>query len=243
MNGSGTLEFDSAQYTVDENGTNAVVTVRRRGGTAGFPTPNANVFVSMATSNGTAIAGINYTAVVTNLTFPIGEVLASVGIPVIDDFLVNPDRTVFLNLFNPQPTGGPALGNHAGALLTIVNDDCSISFSSSTYSVNEDTGLGGAVINFVRAGSTNNGASVDFVTTTNGTALPGINYTPVSNTVSFVAGQTNAIWQVPVFHDLSAQGDKTVTMILTNPQSSVLVAPAQATLTIVDVETAPGQFV
>jgi uncharacterized repeat protein (TIGR01451 family)/uncharacterized delta-60 repeat protein len=242
MNGSGTLEFDSAQYSVLENGTNAVVTVRRRGGTAGFPTPNANVFVTMSTSNGTAIAGVNYTAVVTNLAFPIGEVVASVGIPITDDFLVNPDRTVFLHLSNPQPTGGPALGNQAGAVLTIINDDCAVSFSSSTYSVNEDTGLGAAVINFVRTGSTNNPATVDFVTTTNGTAIPGVNYLPVSNTVSFVAGQTSAIWPVPVFHDLSAQGDRTVTMILTNPQSSVLVAPAQATLTIVDVETAPGQF-
>src|SRR4029077_17067219 len=59
MNGSGTLEFDSGHYTVNENGTNAVVTVRRRGGTSGFPTANANVFVTMSTSNGTAVAGVN----------------------------------------------------------------------------------------------------------------------------------------------------------------------------------------
>jgi uncharacterized repeat protein (TIGR01451 family)/uncharacterized delta-60 repeat protein len=243
INGSGRFEFDSAHYIVNENGTNAVVTVRRRGGTSGFPTVNANVFVTMSTSNGTAVAGVNYTTTVTNLTFPAGEIVYSVAIPIIDDFLVNTDRTVSVFLTNPQPPGGPALGNQAGALLTIVNDDCAISFSSSTYSVNEDTGLGAAIISFVRAGSTNNPASIDFLTTTNGTALPGVNYTPVSNTVVFAAGQTNAIWPVPVLHDPSPNGDKTVSMILTNPIGSVLLAPSQATLTIVDVETAPGQFV
>jgi uncharacterized repeat protein (TIGR01451 family)/uncharacterized delta-60 repeat protein len=243
MNGSGTLEFDSGHYTVNENGTNAVVTVRRRGGTSGFPTANANVFVTMSTSNGTAVAGVNYTAVVTNLVFPVGEVVSSVGIPIIDDFLVNNDRTVNLFLSNPQPPGGPAIGNQAGALLTIVNDDCAISFSSATFSVNEDTGLGAAIINFVRSGSMNNPASIDFLTTTNGTALPGVNYTPVSNTVALAAGQSSAIATIPVFHDLTPQGNKTVTMVLTNPIGSVLVAPSQATLTIIDVETAPGQFV
>ena len=242
INGSGTLEFDSAHYTVNENGTNAVVTVRRRGGTSGFPTTGANVFVTMSTGNGTAVAGVNYTAVVTNLTFPVGEVVTSVGIPIIDDFLVNTDRTVNLFLTNPQPPGGPALGNQSGAVLTIINDDSAISFASSTFSVNEDTGLGAAIINFVRTGSTNNPASIDFLTTTNGTALPGVNYTPVSNTIAFAAGQTSVITPVPVFHDLTPQGDKTVSMVLTNPVGAVLVSPSQATLTIIDVESAPGQF-
>jgi uncharacterized repeat protein (TIGR01451 family)/uncharacterized delta-60 repeat protein len=244
INGSGSFEFDSGHYTVNENGTNAVVTVRRRGGTSGFPTQNANVFVTMSTSNGTAVAGVNYTTVVTNLTFPVGEIISSIGIPIIDDFLVNTDRTVNLFLTNPQPPGGPTLGNQSGSQLTIINDDCAISFSSPTYSVNEDTGLNAAIINFIRAGSTNNPASIDFLTTTNGTAIAGVNYTPVSNTtIAFLAGQTSAIWPVPVLHDLSPQGNKTVTMVLTNPIGSVLVAPSQATLTIIDVETAPGQFV
>src|SRR5206468_3725633 len=106
------------------------------------------------------------------------------------DFLVNADRTVNLALSNPQPggdpnLGAPGLGNQSTALLTIINDDSAVSFSSATYSVNENTSLGAAVIQFVRTGSTNNPASVDFVTTTNGTAIVGVNYTPVTNTITF----------------------------------------------------------
>src|SRR4029079_2146210 len=37
INGSGSFEFDAGNYIVNENGTNAVVAVRRRGGTAGCP--------------------------------------------------------------------------------------------------------------------------------------------------------------------------------------------------------------
>jgi uncharacterized delta-60 repeat protein/uncharacterized repeat protein (TIGR01451 family) len=243
INGSGTLEFDSANYSVLETGTNGVVNIRRRGGTAGYPAANANVFVTMSTSNGTAVAGVNYLPVVTNVTFPAGEVIASVGIPVLDDPHVKPDRTVNLFLSNPQPPGGPALGNQAGAVLTIINTHSTVSFASSAYSVNEDTGLGAALITLIRAGSTNGPATIDFLTTTNGTAIPGVNYTPVSNTVVIAAGQTNATVSVPVIHDPTPQGNRTVSMILTNPIGTILVAPSQATLTVVDVETAPGQFV
>jgi uncharacterized delta-60 repeat protein/uncharacterized repeat protein (TIGR01451 family) len=245
LNGSGTFEFDSANYTVNENGTNAIVTIRRRGGTSGFP--GGNVFVTMNTSDGTAQAGVNYTAVSTNVTFPPGEVIANIAIPIADDFLVNPDRTVNLALSNPQPSGDPSLGapglgNQTTALLTIINDDSSVSFSSATYSVNENTGLGAAVIEFVRAGSTNNAASVTFSTTTNGTAVAGVNFVPLTNTISFAAGQTNALILVPVLYDTTPEGNKTVTMELANAIGAILVQPASSVLTIIDVERAPGQF-
>ena len=54
-----------------------------------------------------------------------------INIPIIDDFIVNPNRTVNLLLSNPQPAGGPALGNQTAAVLTIINDDSAISFDAS----------------------------------------------------------------------------------------------------------------
>src|SRR5207302_5611138 len=133
INGSGSFEFDAPNYFVSERGTNGIVTVRRRGGTSGAPT--GNVSLTLSTSNGTAVAGINYAALTTNLSFPPGEVIESVAIPVFDDAQVNPDRTVNLLLSNPQPTGGPTIGNQAKAVLNIVNDDSAISFSAPTYSI------------------------------------------------------------------------------------------------------------
>src|SRR5262249_27794454 len=147
--------------------------------------------------------------------FPPGEVVQNISIPIVDDNIVNADRYFTALLSNPQPVGGPALGNQTTAKVTIINDDSAISFSAPTYSINEDTTIGGANIQILRAGTTNGTATVTFMTTTNGTAVPGVNYTPVSNTVVFVPGQTSATMQVPVIHDPSVSGDKTVGLLLT----------------------------
>src|SRR5207249_2799445 len=53
----GSLQFSSATYSVGEGGGGAVITITRTGGTAGTTS------VQFATSNGTATAGSDYTAV------------------------------------------------------------------------------------------------------------------------------------------------------------------------------------
>ena len=53
--GPGAFEFTSSNFQFDETATNAVVTVRRRGGTSG--SPSGNVSLTFNTTNGTAIAG------------------------------------------------------------------------------------------------------------------------------------------------------------------------------------------
>src|SRR5882672_2264090 len=73
VGGSGQFEFDSANYQVDETGTNALITVRRRGGTSGFP--SGSVFVTLTATNGTAVPGVNYFPLVTNLAFAPGEII------------------------------------------------------------------------------------------------------------------------------------------------------------------------
>ncbi len=241
LNGSGTFEFDAANYVVNENGTNVVVTIRRRDGTSGFPT--GNVFVTMSTSNGTAVAGINFSNVATTIAFPPGEVFENVSIPIINDFVVNADRYFTNYLSNPQPSGGPALGNQASSTVRIINDDSSVSFKSATYSINEDISSGVANIEIVRAGSILGSSAVNFSTAFGGTAVAGVNYNPTNFIVSFGPGQTNAFVQVPILHDPSPSGDKTVSLVLSNASGSILLAPSQATLTIIDVENAPGQFV
>src|SRR6185369_10951214 len=53
LSGQGGFEFGAADFQVDEMATNALITVRRRGGTSG------NVSVNFATTNESALAGIN----------------------------------------------------------------------------------------------------------------------------------------------------------------------------------------
>ena len=75
---AGTLQFSAATYSVGENAGNAAVIVTRTGGSSGA------VSVSFATSNGTATAPGDYTAVTQTVNFANGDTAnKTVNIPII----------------------------------------------------------------------------------------------------------------------------------------------------------------
>jgi hypothetical protein len=116
---SGSIQFSAATYNVVEGTTTATITITRVGG------GNGAVSVTFATSNGTALAGQDYTAVSQVVDFAAGDVASkTVTVTVADDALTEFAETVNLTLSNP--TGGAVLGSVASATLTITdNDSCS----------------------------------------------------------------------------------------------------------------------
>jgi uncharacterized delta-60 repeat protein len=242
VTGSGAFEFTSANYQVDENGILAAITILRTGGTDGTNSDGSgDVFVHFATSDGTAANGTNYFAVSTNVDFPPGEVLETVLVPVLDDSVITPNLTVNLALSSPTP---PAiLGNQPTATLTIVNDDNAVNFSSAFYTQVKNTPTGLALVDILRVGGTNGTCSVDFYTTTNGsTAVIGTDYYATNGTVTFNPGDSDVQVQVPVINNGLAEGNKTVGLLLTNAVNTLLASPSNATLTIIDTVSAPGQL-
>lgn len=241
--GMGSFEFTSASYSTDENSTNTLITIRRTGGTSG-PQPDGTTTVTFYTADGTAVAGVNYVGTTNTLSFPLGETLASVLITVINDLQISPDRTVNLILTNPQPAiaGGPQLGRQPFATLTILNDDAGVSFDSGTYSRDKNANDGAATINVVRFGNTRSVVSVGFATTFGGTAIIGTDYLPVTNNVVFLAGETNQSVKIPIVNNNLVEGNKTVTMQLSNAIGALLLQPSHAVLTIIDNNHAPGQL-
>jgi len=112
----GQLQFDSPTYTANENGGVATIRVTRTGGNMG------PVSVRLTTSNGTAQAGADYTAVDQIVTFAGGDVgPRTVQIPILDDALVEGNETV--NLALTSPTGGASIGAPGTAVLTIIDND------------------------------------------------------------------------------------------------------------------------
>ena len=241
MTGSGAFQFTSANYQVDENGYAAAITVQRTGGTSGTNADGSgSVFVNFATSDGTATNGINYGTVVTNIEFPPGEVFETVYVPVYDDHQITPDLTVNLTLSNPTP---PAiLANQTTAVLTILNVDSAISFGQSYYSQVKDTPTGLATISIIRQGSTVGTSTVEFYTTTNGTAVAGTDYYPTNALVTFNPGDSAATVQVSIINNAIPEGNRTVDLVLTNATGSLMYAPSNAALTIIDTVSAPGQL-
>ena len=241
MTGSGAFEFSAAGYQVAENGGQALITIRRTGGTGGTNSDGSgNISITFATSNYTAVAGVNYQMVVTNLIFPPGEVLESVPVPVMDDGVVTSNLIVNLALSNPTPPAG--IGNQASAQLTIINVESAVSFSSAGFSVAKNVLSGFGTLDVVRLGGTNGICSVDFLTTTNGTAVTNVDFYPTNLTVTFNPGDTDKPVQVPIINNNLPEGYRTVFCVLTNPVNTLVYNPSNATLTIVDTVNAPGQF-
>jgi uncharacterized delta-60 repeat protein/uncharacterized repeat protein (TIGR01451 family) len=241
--GPGTFEFTSATFGAYETASNAVVTLRRRGGTSA-PTNGTNVYVIVATSdvfppNG-ATNGINYLGGVFTNTFPPGETFGTILIPVLHDFLVTPDLAVNLQITDVEPLGLRAgLGNQPFATLFISNVDSAVHLSSPTYSIAKNDQSGRATIPIYRFGSTLGTAQVDF-STTGGTAQPNVRYLPVATNVVFSPGQSVQTVFIPIINDSLVLGDQTVTMALANPQNTLLSSPSTATLTIIETSTATG---
>ena len=105
------------------------------------------------------MSNVNYIGIITNLDFPTGEVQQTITIPLMDDGVITSNLTVNLAL-NPDP---PAqYGNQPTAVLTIINDDSAVGFSSATYQVPKNIVNGVATINVCRIGSTNGTCSVVF---------------------------------------------------------------------------------
>lgn len=227
-NGSGSLAFTTNRFFVSETGAVAVVSVQRTSGTTG------TVTVNLSTSDGTAVDGVHYAGVNTNLTFGNGVTLQTVSILIADDGAVNADRTI--NLALSGPGGGAQLGGTSNAVLTVVNDDAfgDLSFASTSYFVGEkDTN---ALITVVRRNGTAGTVTVDFATVPGGTATANGDYTNVTGTLTFTNGQTTATFLIPITDDAGLESEETVFLNLFNPVNGGLGSPSSAVLTIIDDE-------
>ena len=240
ISGSGAFEFSAPNYTVDELGTNVLITIIRNGGTSGTNAAGtSDVIVPFTTSDGSAFANTNYLAIVTNLIFPVGEVIRSVYIPVMDDNAITTNLIANLAL---NPLDVAQIGDQPTATLTIVNDDSAIKFSSATYTVPKNVINGVASVNLYRLGSTAGASSVTF-SSGGGTATPGTDYTPVGPaTVTFAPGISNALITIPINNNGIPEGNQTVNLTLSGVSGSALYSPSNAVLTIIDTVNAPGQL-
>ncbi|MCX6904852.1 MAG: hypothetical protein NTW03_15500 [Verrucomicrobia bacterium] len=136
---SNQVQFASTSFTVMENSPGYAVIAVGYSGVTDHP-----VTVDYATSDGTAVAGTDYIGSTGTLTFAPGETNQSFTIPIIDNAVANPNRTINLALTNV--TGGAILGGRRAAVLSIVDDETPppstvagvFNFSAAAYRVTEN---------------------------------------------------------------------------------------------------------
>jgi len=181
---------------------------------------------------GTAVNGKDYSLASGTLTFAAGQTSARINIPLIDDAVAEGDRTVAVQLFNPLG-GATVLSTGSVATLTIVDDEQSVQFGLSSYTVTEG---GVATISVTRTGPTDSVATVQFATVDGDTATAGSDYLPVSGTLTFDVGKTVASFTVTTVQDTLFEPNETVVLQLSSPAPAgvLLGARSQATLVIVN---------
>jgi uncharacterized delta-60 repeat protein len=181
---AGVLQFGAATFTVSEGDETPRVRITRTGGSSGAVT------ATVTTSDGSAVAGVNYTALNSTVFFADNDTAERfVEVPLIQNAVGGePDRTVTLTL--SQPGGCTAIGARASTVLTIRDDDpapaqpsgLDLTFDTdgkvTTQFGGDDTGMaiqsdgkivivGGSISDFVLARYNTNG-SLDPTFGTNG---------------------------------------------------------------------------
>jgi hypothetical protein len=222
------VQFSSATYRQDENGTSATITVTRSGGS------NSGVSVQYATSNGSAASGADYSTTSGTISFGAGETEKTFAVAISEDSLFEGDETIQLSLSGPI---GASLGDIDTAELTITDNDGPpvVQLSSLFYTVAE--GVAQAVITINRTGGSNGGITVAYATT-NGTA-GNSDYSIATGVLTFDAGEVSKTFTIPIADDLEVEASETVNIEISNAGGGALLgAQTQAVLTITDNDTA-----
>ena len=130
---------------------------------------NEEIVVEWRTRNGTAVAGVDYTASAGTLTFTPGTTAASIEVFVIDNDLDQPDRTFEITLFNPVNAAFAAGASTVTGVGTIRDDDLPV----VTIAAKPARVVEGSPVVFVlrRAGQTTGSLSVSVPVTLNGEGI------------------------------------------------------------------------
>jgi hypothetical protein len=241
------IGFSSPSYDVDEGAGTANLLVTRSGGFG------VSATVNYSTADGTAVAGVNYTASSGSITFAVGEVSKVIRIPIIDD--PNQDPTLSFTVSLTAANGGGFIGGQSTATVNIIDNDLtSFRFNPADYTVDEGSGGITLIVEALRVGDPNQIYTVDYVTS-DGSAVAGTKYVRSSGRVTFAAGQTKQTITIPIIDNSTKEGTEKFFVNLSNPRAedssggtsssiTARIAPGggTATVTIIDNDATTFQF-
>ncbi|MCI0358898.1 MAG: DUF4394 domain-containing protein [Planctomycetaceae bacterium] len=207
-----------------DTGVNALV---RIGGVDGSPSPNLGGLTTLGSlgPDVTSNSGLDISAAGAGGK---GAALQVQGETVSKLFAIN------INPTTPnQPTGAATLiGTIAGGevLTAMAIAPATVQFAAPLVTVNESAGL--VWITLTRTGGSSFTESV-LVSTFDGTARAGQDYTPLNNlVVTFAPGQTRKSFSIPIVKDNRSEGTESVMLVLGTPAASAALLGPLATSTL-----------
>lgn len=211
----------SVPSTAEGSGTDAEFTLTRTDSAV------APLTVNVALS-GTAENGSDYTTIPATITIPAGQASVTIPIHAIDDNVAEATEEVVLTV---QGSSGYSAGNPGSAKVTIAdNETPQLSISTLLGSAYERV-----ADDYIRFKVTRFGDLTSEVTGTISLSGPGASSATASGTVTVLAGETSASYDVHPVDDNLLNGDRVVTATIT-AGAGYTVGTASANGTIVDDE-------
>ena len=227
---AGSVQFSAGKYDVLEDVGNAVVKVVRVGGTKG------TLSIGYSTANGTATAGSDYTASSGTLVFADGETSKTILIPIANDGVSETDETVRLSLTNF--TDLEMLGSYPVSTIVIHENNTPLQLYGLETSVIEgNSGTTNTIVTVYLTAQTSRNVSVDY-SSAGFTATSGVDFSPVSGTLNFAAGETEKNVSVPIIGDTRDEFNEEFGVNLSNPVNAALIFPP--TVLIIDDDPLPS---
>jgi len=170
------------------------------------------ITVAYATTDGTATAGSDYTAVSGTLTFNPGETTKNITVQVIGDNTDEIDETFFVNLSNPTNS---TVSNGQGTG-TILDDDGPLISINDVTITEGDTGTADANFTVTLSAASPQDVSVRYATSAF-TATSGVDYQRTTNTLLIPAGATSGTIIVKIIGDYEIEPDEGFAIVLSSP--------------------------
>ncbi len=228
--GQATVQFSTNIYYVAETTGSVLLTVQRTGDTT------AAGSVDFATANGTATAGLDYTATNGTLNFAPGETNQTITVPILNDGLPEPSAYESFTITLSNPTNA-VLGTRLACSARITDNDKALALEFANYWAREAEGA--VWIGVVRGDDGDFPISVDFATS-DLTATNGLDFTGVTNTLSFAAGEKVKLFPVLILNDGQKESSETFRVTLSNPTNQILGSGSQRIATVTVIDNDPG---
>jgi hypothetical protein len=178
------------------------------------------VTVGFATSDGTAVAAVDYLARTGLLTFlPGGPLFQTITVPVLGVATPQADKTFFVNLSSVSPAPPAAVIGDAQAIGTIVSQGVSI---GDVTVIEGNSGTTDALFTVSLSKAQDHVVTVAFGTADGTATVANNDYVSTAGTLTFSPGATSHVITVAVIGDATVEPNETFKVNLSNVVGSVL---------------------
>lgn len=230
---TGTIVMSAPASSIKEDGSSVVIAANRVNGDFGPAS------VTWETAAGTATANADYIQSSGTISWGAGESgPKKFSIPIINDTLAESTETFTVTLANPSNAG---LGSPSSTTVSLLDDETPspgvISIVGGPYSAAESGGV--VAIRVTRNGGSSGKVSVKLQTFDGSAKVSDDAYRAVSTTVMWedgVVGEQQVL--VPILDDDLPEGDQSFSVAISDPTGNVALETFQATINIVDDDSA-----